>query len=75
MDFMLALAGILLLAILFLYISQVFKIPSIVSFLVIGMLAGPYGLGLITDKTGHEACDDDKRRAPETTPISAAGSG
>jgi CPA2 family monovalent cation:H+ antiporter-2 len=55
MDFMLALAGILLLAILFLYISQVFKIPSIVSFLVIGMLAGPYGLGLITDESSIES--------------------
>jgi len=54
MDFMLALAGILLLAILFLFISQVFKIPSIVSFLVIGMLAGPYGLGLITDESSIE---------------------
>lgn len=55
MDFMLAFAGILLLAILFLYISQVFKIPSIVSFLVIGMLAGPYGLGLITDESSIES--------------------
>jgi CPA2 family monovalent cation:H+ antiporter-2 len=54
MDFMLALAGILLLAILFLYISQTFKLPIIVSFLVIGMLAGPYGLGLITDESSIE---------------------
>jgi CPA2 family monovalent cation:H+ antiporter-2 len=51
---MLALAGIAILAILFLYISQAFKIPSIVSFLVIGMLAGPYGLGLITDESSIE---------------------
>ena len=54
MDFMLALAGILLLAILFLFISQAFKLPSIVSFLVIGMLAGPYGFGLITDESSIE---------------------
>ena len=54
MEFMLALTGIAILAILFLYICQVFKIPSIVSFLVIGMLAGPYGLGLITDESSIE---------------------
>jgi monovalent cation:H+ antiporter-2, CPA2 family len=47
MDFMLALAGIAVISILFLYISQVFRLPSIVSFLVIGMLAGPYGFALI----------------------------
>ncbi|HSQ93002.1 MAG TPA: cation:proton antiporter, partial [Methanoregula sp.] len=54
MDFMLALAGIAILAILFLYFSQAFGMPSIVSFLVIGMLAGPYGLGLITDEASVE---------------------
>jgi CPA2 family monovalent cation:H+ antiporter-2 len=51
MDFMLVLEGI---AILFLYNSQVFRIPSIVSFLVIGMLAGPYGFALITDESSIE---------------------
>ena len=54
MDFMPALAGIAILAILFLYISHVFRLPSIVSFLVIGMLAGPYGFGLIADESSIE---------------------
>ena len=54
MDFMPALAGIAILAILFLYISQAFRLPSIVSFLVIGMLAGPYGFGLISDESSIE---------------------
>jgi monovalent cation:H+ antiporter-2, CPA2 family len=54
MDFMPALAGIAILAILFLYISQALRLPSIVSFLVIGMLAGPYGLGLISDESSIE---------------------
>ncbi|OPX63650.1 MULTISPECIES: cation:proton antiporter [unclassified Methanoregula] len=47
MDFMLALAGIAVISIVFLYISLAFRLPSIVSFLVIGMLAGPYGFALI----------------------------
>ena len=54
MDFMPALAGIAILAILFLYISQALRLPSIVSFLVIGMLAGPYGFGLISDESSIE---------------------
>lgn len=55
MDFMLALAGIAIISILFLYLSQSFRIPSIVCFLVIGMLAGPYGLGLITDESSVQS--------------------
>ncbi len=51
MEFMLALAGIILISMVFLYICQVFRIPSIVAFLIIGMLVGPYGLGLITDES------------------------
>ena len=51
MDFMLALVGIVVLSMAFLYISRIFKIPSIVSFLLIGMLAGPYGFGLITNES------------------------
>jgi len=54
MDIMLALAGIAVISILFLYIGQVFRLPSIVAFLVIGMLAGPYGLGIITDQESIE---------------------
>jgi CPA2 family monovalent cation:H+ antiporter-2 len=51
MDFMLALVGIALISIIFLYVSQAFRIPSIVSFLLIGMLAGPYGFALISDES------------------------
>ena len=51
MDFMLALAEIAIIAILLLYVSQLLRLPSIVTFLVIGMLAGPYGLALITDES------------------------
>ncbi len=54
MDIMLALAGIAVISILFLYIGQVFRLPSIVAFLIIGMLAGPYGLGIITDQKSIE---------------------
>ncbi|MCK9579398.1 MAG: cation:proton antiporter [Methanoregula sp.] len=54
MDFMLALAAMALISILFLYISQTFRLPSIVAFLVIGMLAGPYGFGIITDQESIE---------------------
>jgi len=51
MDFMLALVGIVVLSMVFLYASRIFRIPSIVSFLLIGMLAGPYGLALITNES------------------------
>jgi CPA2 family monovalent cation:H+ antiporter-2 len=51
MDFMLALVSIVTLSIVLLYICQLFRIPSIVSFLIIGMLAGPYGFALITDQS------------------------
>ena len=50
MDLLLASVCILTLAIALLYIGQRLKIPSIVSFLIIGMLVGPYGLGLITNQ-------------------------
>jgi monovalent cation:H+ antiporter-2, CPA2 family len=50
MDLMLAFASVILLTVVLLYISQQFRIPSVVSFLIIGMLVGPYGLGFITDQ-------------------------
>jgi len=50
MDFMLALVSIVSLSIALLYIGQHFRIPSIVCFLLIGMLAGPYGFAIITDE-------------------------
>ena len=50
MDLLIASVSILVLAIALLYIGQRLKIPSIVSFLIIGMIAGPYGIGLITNQ-------------------------
>ena len=50
MDLLIASVSILLLAVILLYIGQRLRLPSIVSFLVIGMLVGPYGLGLITNQ-------------------------
>ena len=63
MDFMPALAGIAILAILFLYISHALRLPSIVSFLVIGMLAGPYGFGLISDESSIETVGEIERKS------------
>jgi CPA2 family monovalent cation:H+ antiporter-2 len=51
MDIMLALVSIVTLSIVLLYICQLFRIPGIVSFLIIGMLAGPYGFAIITDQS------------------------
>ncbi len=51
MDVMPALVCMVLISILLLYVGQQFRLPSIVSFLVIGMLAGPYGLAIITNQT------------------------
>ena len=50
-DIILAAVCVLILSIILLYIGQHFRLPSIVSFLVIGMLAGPFGFGLITDQS------------------------
>jgi len=50
MDLMLALVIVVLIVIAVLYIGDRFSIPSIVLFLVIGMLVGPYSLGIITDQ-------------------------
>ncbi|MFA4878073.1 MAG: cation:proton antiporter [Methanoregula sp.] len=50
MDLLIAGVSILLLAIALLYLGQRLKIPSIVSFLIIGMIVGPYGVGLITNQ-------------------------
>lgn len=51
MDLMLALVIVILLVIAVLYLGQQFNIPSIVIFLLVGMLVGPYGLALVTDQT------------------------
>jgi CPA2 family monovalent cation:H+ antiporter-2 len=51
MDFMLAAVAVIVLSVVLLYWGHRFGLPSIVSFLVIGMVAGPFGLALITDQT------------------------
>lgn len=58
MDIMLGLVGIAVISIIFLYVSQAFRIPSIVAFLVIGMLAGPYGFALIINESLIETFGD-----------------
>ena len=49
MDILLAVVIIILVSIALLYAGQRFKIPSVVSFLVIGIIVGPYGLGVVRD--------------------------
>ncbi len=51
MDPMLAAVSVIILSIILLYFGHRFGLPSIVSFLVIGMLTGPFGFGLITDQS------------------------
>jgi len=51
MEIMLAIVSIVVLAVLLLYVGLRFGFPSIVSFIIIGMVVGPFGLGLITDQT------------------------
>ncbi|MGA2122389.1 MAG: cation:proton antiporter [Methanoregula sp.] len=58
MDLMLAGVSILILAVLLLYIGQRLKIPSIVSFLIIGMLVGPYSFGIITNQAAIDTFGD-----------------
>ena len=50
MDIMPAVVCVIILSIFMLYLGQRFRLPSIVSFLVIGMLVGPFGFALITDQ-------------------------
>lgn len=54
MEFMLAAIAVIILTILLLYFGSQFRIPSIVSFLVIGMLIGPFGFALVTDQGAIE---------------------
>ncbi|MDD1704022.1 MAG: cation:proton antiporter [Methanoregula sp.] len=51
MEILTASVSIITLSIALLYLGLRFRIPSIVSFLIIGMLVGPYGFGLITNET------------------------
>ncbi len=54
MEMMLAIVILVSLAIALLYIGQHFKLPSIVSFLIIGILVGPFGFALITNQSAIE---------------------
>lgn len=54
MDFIFAVVGLSILTIILLFAGQRFKIPSIVCFLLIGMLAGPYGLSIVSDQSTIE---------------------
>jgi len=51
MDILTASVSIIILSIALLYVGQRFRIPSIVSFLLIGMLVGPFGFALITNQS------------------------
>jgi monovalent cation:H+ antiporter-2, CPA2 family len=51
MELMIAVVCVIVLSVALLYLGQRFKLPSIVSFLVIGMLVGPFGFALITDQS------------------------
>ncbi len=50
MDILLASVSILILAVVLLYVGQRLKLPSIVTFLIIGILVGPYSFGIITNQ-------------------------
>jgi Kef-type K+ transport system, predicted NAD-binding component len=54
MDVILAVVCLGILTIALLFLGQHFKIPSIVCFLVIGMLAGPYALSIVSDQSTIE---------------------
>ncbi|MFA5332343.1 MAG: cation:proton antiporter [Methanoregula sp.] len=51
MDFMLASVCVIILSVILLYFGQRFKLPSVVTFIIIGMLVGPFGFALITDQS------------------------
>jgi CPA2 family monovalent cation:H+ antiporter-2 len=51
MDIMLAVVIVISLSIFLLYLGNRFKIPSIVSFLIIGILVGPFGFAVIQDES------------------------
>jgi len=49
-EFIPAVSVLILISIVFIFIAQKFRLPSVVSFLVIGMLVGPFGLAIIRDQ-------------------------
>lgn len=54
MDVILAVVCLGILTIFLLFLGQRFRIPSIVCFLIIGMLAGPYALSIVSDQSTIE---------------------
>jgi len=48
--FLLNILIVLGLSVLVIFLGQKFRVPGIVGFIITGMLAGPYGLGLIQDQ-------------------------
>jgi len=58
MELLLATASILILSVLLLYLGQRLKIPSIVIFLIIGILVGPYSFGIITNQDAIDTFGD-----------------
>jgi len=51
MDIMFAVVIVISLAIFLIYLGNRFKIPSIVNFLIIGILVGPFGLAIVQDES------------------------
>jgi len=51
LDFILAVSVLILLSLVFLFIGQKFRVPSVVSFLALGMIAGPFGLAIVRDQS------------------------
>jgi len=54
MDVIFTVVCLGLLTVALLYAGQYFRIPSSVCFLIIGILAGPYTLSIVTDQTTIE---------------------
>ncbi|MEN6609347.1 MAG: cation:proton antiporter, partial [Methanoregulaceae archaeon] len=54
MDIVVGLVIIVLLSIVVLLLGQRFHVPSIVCFLIIGMVVGPYGLSVLSEQSTIE---------------------
>jgi CPA2 family monovalent cation:H+ antiporter-2 len=50
-DFILAVSVLIILSLILLFIGHTFHIPSVVSFLVLGMVVGPFGLAIIKNQS------------------------
>ncbi|MCK9590545.1 MAG: cation:proton antiporter [Methanoregula sp.] len=54
MELISAVVIVIILSVALLYIGHQFRLPSIVAFLLIGMLVGPFGFAVITDQSSIE---------------------